>query len=174
MNIPSPLRFVLALVSAIAFSPIRAPAQSPSTNTFPPWPTLGAVTVKYASQPMSTVERAAENGEVTAQHYLGYCYMRGLRVAADPKSSRTWFEKALRQGYLPSGYNLGLLYENRSLDFHDDGKALYYFKSTATKDLTDQKRNLHFVTAMGLASLQTPAAVSKCWRKRPTMATPKQ
>jgi TPR repeat protein len=142
MSFVSQIRGALVLLLALAISTSRAPAQVPSTNAWPPWPTLATVTNKYADQPMSAVERAAENGEVTAQHYLGYCYMAGLRVVADLKTSVSWYEKALRQGYLPSGFNLGLIYEGTAPDFHDDAKALHYFQLTANQGYARSKVQL--------------------------------
>jgi TPR repeat protein len=134
-------RTVLVLLLALGASALPSRVQSQSTNTFPPWPTLSSLTNKYAGLPMAEVERLARSGEVTAEHYLGYCYEAGIRVEIDVKTSIAWYEKALDQGYLPSGYHLGYIYE-RVYPFQDFAKAYYYFRITADKGFANSKEEL--------------------------------
>jgi uncharacterized protein len=132
----------LPLFLAIAISSSRGPAQTPPTNAFPPWPTLAEVKTKWDGTAMTAVQLAAENGDILAQHYLGYCYTAGFRVTSDPKAGISWYERALGQNYLPSGFNLGLLYEGQSPGFHDGARALYYFRYTAERGFANSKVEL--------------------------------
>src|SRR5260370_10065464 len=43
---------------------------------------------------IADVQRAAEGGELTAQHYLGYCYAEGIRVSPDAALAVSWYERA--------------------------------------------------------------------------------
>lgn len=82
------------------------------TNPPPRWPPLAEVLKKWDSLTVEDVEKAAERGELTAQHYLGYSYCEGRRVASNPEKGIDWYTRAGEGGYMPSFNNLSVLYQN--------------------------------------------------------------
>src|SRR5437588_1081149 len=104
------LGFVCVPLGLVA-SGISPAAQGTTASSNGPWPSLKQVLAKWGDAPFEKVAAAAEGGEPTAQHYLGYCYEVGLRGTQDPKISIAWYERAMRTGYMPLANNLGVLYE---------------------------------------------------------------
>lgn len=49
---------------------------------------------------------AAEQGDVEAQHNLGYCYLEGEGVEKDEKAAIYWLAKATEQGDAQAQYGL--------------------------------------------------------------------
>ncbi len=141
-----------ASLSILAFALLSVSGQTQSSNAYPPWPRLSDLIQKYKIQPRTDVERAAEQGDVTAMHYLGYSFTSGLGTPVDLKQAISWYEKALRQGYLPSGNNLGLLYDGQS-PYHDVSKALYYYKYVADRGFANGKYQLavHYRDGLGVS-----------------------
>lgn len=54
--------------------------------------------------------RAAENGDASAQSYLGLMYMEGHGVKEDAPTALSWWLKSAQQGHPISQYSLGILY----------------------------------------------------------------
>jgi hypothetical protein len=102
-----------------------------STNAPAHWPTLKEVLVKWKDTPLEAIERAAENNDLTAQHYLGYCYSEGYRFQQESQKGVAWYERAGKAGYLPSYSNLGGLYERGQGVSQDPAKMLYYYRLAA-------------------------------------------
>jgi TPR repeat protein len=159
-----PLRAKTGLVLALVFTFLSVRGQAPSTNAYPPWPRLTDLIHKYETQPRTAVERAAEQGDVTAMHFLGYSCMSGLDAPVDLMQGISWYEKALHQGYLPSGYNLGLFYDTES-PLHDVNKALFYFRYVSDRGLPNAKVPLAIHYRDGLGVSPDPALAMQ-WLKQ--------
>lgn len=54
----------------------------------------------------------ANNGDLTAQNYIGIHHYLGLGVKRNYKLAKGWFEKAAVKGLPDAQYNLGVMYEN--------------------------------------------------------------
>lgn len=117
---------------------VAAQTASASTN----WLTLTELLKKWEPVPLQEIQHAAEKGDASAAHYLGYCHAEGLRVARNPNEGMLWYQRALQAGYLPSANNLGLLYQRGLLGSNDLGKAVYYYKYAAEQGLAQAQVNL--------------------------------
>ena len=53
---------------------------------------------KIIDQNLARYHKAAEQGEIDAQTYLGFIYLQGKGVPVDLKQAREWFTKAAQQG----------------------------------------------------------------------------
>lgn len=64
----------------------------------------------YASA-LNVWQEKANEGDATAQFYVGQIYEKGLGRAADYRSAALWYRKAADQGFSQAQINLGHLYE---------------------------------------------------------------
>jgi len=101
------------------------------TNSSFQWPLLTNIVQKWDATSETEVKKAAESGEPTAQHYLGYSYTTGHRFAPDTQLGIGWYERAGKGGYLPSIYNLGTLYDSGLVVPRDLAKAFQYYQTAA-------------------------------------------
>jgi TPR repeat protein len=125
-----------------------AAAQMANTNTN--WLPLAELLKKWNPASMKEVQRAAEKGDASAEHYLGYCFVEGLRVDRNPSVGATWYQRAMQAGYLPSANNLGLLYQRGLLGATDLAKAVYYYKFAADRGLAQAQANMGFLYRDGM------------------------
>ncbi len=58
--------------------------------------------------------KAAEQGHVEAQCWVGNFYYEGRGVARDIKKAAYWYQKAAEQGYADARCNLGIIYQYQS------------------------------------------------------------
>lgn len=83
-------------------------------------------------QAMNAIQKAAENGDVEAQLYLGRCYQEGKNgVNKNLQEANKWLLKAAQQGHLEAQYELSQLLVGNNLydDCIKDG--LYWMKKAA-------------------------------------------
>jgi len=117
------------------------------TNTVKPpvathWPNMAELRKSLDSVPLPEIEQRAAGGELSTAHYLGYCYMEGLRVPKNPEKGVRLYEQALKGGYIPSANNLGIVYLNGWLGAKEPAKAADYFRFAAEKGLASAEGNL--------------------------------
>jgi hypothetical protein len=70
--------------------------------------------------------KAAEQGDVTAQHNLGQIYNLAAGTLKDYKQSVYWYTKAAEQGHAFAQYNLGGMYNRGKGTPKDDKQAVYW------------------------------------------------
>jgi TPR repeat protein len=102
-----------------------------ATNAAPKWLTLVQVRQKWDAQPLDAVKQAAEGGDLTAQHYLGYSYASGTRVPLDGTNAVKWYERAGARGHLPSYFNIANLYLNSKVVPQDVAAGVRYLRLAA-------------------------------------------
>ncbi|MNG16519.1 Localization factor PodJL [compost metagenome] len=54
--------------------------------------------------------KAAEQGDVSAQHNIGVMYAQGVGVIKDVKQAVSWYRKAAEKGHASAQFNLGVMY----------------------------------------------------------------
>lgn len=101
------------------------------TNAPPRWPKLADVLARWDATEWEAVQKAAEGGELTAQHYLGYCLTEGHRVAQDSVSGIGWYVRAGNAGYSPALNNLAIVYEVGKGVPRDLSKTVLYARQAA-------------------------------------------
>jgi TPR repeat protein len=141
-------RLLLALALVTGASP--AVLQPQISNAAPQWPSLEQVLKTWDETPVEEVKRAAEKGDLTAQHYLGFCYSEGKRVTRDAKAAATWYERAGTAGYMPSFNNLGVLYQQGGLLPRDPEKAFGFYRRAAEGGFAVSQLNLGYAYHDGL------------------------
>ena len=72
-------------------------------------------------------EKAANQGDVSAQYSLGVMYERGEGVKQDYTKALEWYEKAANQGDVSAAHNLGMMYVKGGGVHEDYDKALQWF-----------------------------------------------
>lgn len=133
------------LLAAIIIPTVFIVEKNQAAESQEKWLSLAEVKKKWDNIPLDKIKQAAETGDLTAQHYLGYSYATGERVSENGAESVAWYERALRGGYLPSASNLGLLYYKGQVVTQDFTKAIYYTRMAAEKGLAQAQCNLgHF------------------------------
>jgi TPR repeat protein len=90
--------------------------------------------------------KAAEQGQVEAQNYLGWFYS----AAQDYSPAVAWYRKAAEQGYAEAQYNLGWLYAKGRGVAQDDKQAVDWFSKAAQQGYADAQFNLGWMYAKGL------------------------
>ena len=139
--------------------PLSVLAGTGSTGTN--WISTKELVKKWAGTPLADIEAAAAKEDAMAQHYLGYCNAEGIRMPVNPKAAVHWYQRALRNGYLPSANNLGLLYQRGLLVTNDLGKAIYFYTYAAERGLDRAQINLGIVYRDGLGVAFNPEESAK-------------
>jgi TPR repeat protein len=155
---------VLAVVLGVAvLAAAWAAAEAPPKTTG--FPSLAELLRKWDPVPLEKVQTAAEAGDVQAQHYLGYCYGEGWRVAMNGELARKWYGRAGDAGYLPSWNNLGFLYQRGNALPKNLAQAVEYFRRAAEGGLPRAQANLGFAYQDGLGVERDPVLAMKWFRR---------
>src|ERR1041385_3686121 len=136
-----------------------------STNAPVRWVPLAELLKRWSDVPLDQVQREAERGELTAQHYLGYCYGEGVRVPVDGKKAVAWYERAGAGGYLPSFSNLGFLFQRGQGVPRDYERMLHYYRLSADAGYSGAQFNLGVVYRDGIGVSSDPIEAMK-WFQR--------
>ena len=79
----------------------------------------------------------AEQGDLTAQNYVGEIFEKGLGVPADHKAAAVWYQRAADKGFSRAAINLGVLYEQGLGVPKDPKQALgWYRRAAGLKELS--------------------------------------
>lgn len=73
----------------------------------------------------------AEQGDLTAQNYVGEIFEKGLGVPADFKAAAVWYQRAADKGFSRAAINLGVLYEQGLGVPKDPKQALSWYRRAA-------------------------------------------
>ncbi len=76
---------------------------------------------------ISSYQNLAEEGDISAQVYVGWMYLTGTGVDYDSSQAEHWLNKAAEVGSREALFYLGKLFEKRS----DPEKALAFYKKSA-------------------------------------------
>ena len=80
---------------------------------------------------MEWYRKSAEQGDATAQYYLGYMYENGRGVSQDNAKAMEWFRKSAEQGNTDAQYQLGYMYHNGIGVSKDHTKAAEWYSKAA-------------------------------------------
>jgi len=154
-----------AIMLLLGGNPLKATAQpiitsATTTNGIP----LEALLKKWEMIPLDEIERLATNGDLTAQHYLGYCNAEGFRISRNLPAGVVWYERALRGGYLPAANNLGFLYQRGSLGTNDMAQAVRYYTFAAERGYGQSQVNLGILYHSGDGIPRDTEAAMKWFR----------
>ncbi len=88
-------------------------------------------------------EKAAKQGHVKSQSYLGVMYFDGQGVKKDYEQAIFWFEKAAKQGDVEAQFNLGYMYFYGQGVKKDYEQAIFWTKAAQAQGHADAKHNLN-------------------------------
>jgi len=88
------------------------------------------------------LERLAESGDATAEHYMGQLYLAGRGVKKDEARAVEWFRRAAAKGDLASAHNLGVIHERASGALRDRDEALKWYRFAAERGFARSQANL--------------------------------
>ena len=109
--------------------------------------------------------QAAEQGNATAQTYVGLLYEKGLGVPQDYTDALNWYRKAADQGHAPAQKNIGNLYEQGSGVTRDYAEAMRWFRLAADQANAGAQTNVGYLFAEGLGVPQDYAEAMHWYRK---------
>ena len=110
----------------------------------------------WKNAPISEVQKAAEQGDASAQYKLGWMYDKGRGVAQDDKQAVAWYRKAAEQGDASAQYKLGVMYENGK-GVAQDYKLAYVWSAVAAANGDALAANNRDIFAKSLS----PAALAE-------------
>ena len=90
----------------------------------------------------------AEEGDPSAQTYVGEIFEKGLGLQADPVVAAQWYQRAADQGYSRAKVNLGYLYESGIGVERDLVKAMNFYRSAGGFE----ESNLEYVSPIEIAA----------------------
>lgn len=97
----------------------------------------------------------AENGEVLAQHNLGYLYFNGKGTPADYEEALKWYRKAADQGFADSQYALGDMFYFGQGTVQDYREAANWYRLAAEQGHPQAQFNLGTLYVQGLGVMQS-------------------
>ena len=105
----------------------------------------------------------AEQGDPSAQFYLGLLYDKGDGVPQDYTKARQWYKKAAAQGYAMAQSNLGVLYANGRGVLLDYTKAREWFEKAAAQGDAEAQFSLGLLYYYGLGVPQDDVRAYMWW-----------
>lgn len=73
----------------------------------------------------------AEQGNATAQFFLGVMYNKGKGVTQDYHEAVKWYQKAAEQGHAKAQFNLGVMFDDGKGVAHDYAEAVKWYRKAA-------------------------------------------
>ena len=103
--------------------------------------------------------KAAEQGHIKAQYYLGVCYYNGSGVEKDYTQAVKWYRKAAEQGDADAENDLGFCYENGYGVAEDYTQAVKWYRKAAEQGDATAQINLGvcYFNGQGVAEDYTEA-----------------
>ena len=77
------------------------------------------------------IEKAAKEGDATAQYRIGVIYRKGFHVPQDKAKAFEWFRKAAEQGHVKAQYTLGIMLNKGEVGPRDYVEARKWFEKAA-------------------------------------------
>ncbi len=109
--------------------------------------------------------QAADQGNATAQTYVGYLYEKGLGVPQDYADALRWYRKAADQGHAPAQKNIGNLYEQGSGVTRDYAEAMRWFRLAADQGNAGAQTNIGYLFEEGRGVPQDYAEAMRWYRE---------
>ena len=97
---------------------------------------------------------AAEQGDASAQYYMGLMYFYGKGTPKDYKQAVYWYTKAAKQGYAGAQLNLGTMYSNGKGTPKDYKQAVYWYTKAAKQGHASAQFNLGIMHDFGKGTLK--------------------
>ena len=110
-------------------------------------------------------QKAAKQGDLTAQMQLGFMYFDGEGVPQNYTEAADWFRKVAEQGSAEAQFYLGWMYSNEKGVLQSDSQAVYWYRKAAEQGFVDAQNNLGVMYAAGEGVLQSDTEAVNWFRK---------
>lgn len=121
------------------------PAQTPAALL----QTWAEISNHWAAIPPSRVKPAAENGDASAQCYLGMGYFTGINLVQDQDEAIQWIKRAANQELAAAEHNLAWRYANGNGIAADRSQAIAWYRKAADQGFAKSQINLAWMYASG-------------------------
>ncbi|MCL2626900.1 MAG: sel1 repeat family protein [Cystobacterineae bacterium] len=108
-------------------------------------------------------QKAANQGDATAQYFLGAAHYFGKGVAIDLKAAFEWYFKAAAQGLPHAQYNLGVMYASGEACPPNPEKAFLWYEKAAAQGLAKAQHNLAALWEAGLGAPKDVKKAAQCY-----------
>jgi TPR repeat protein len=116
---------------------------------------------------MPWFRKAADQGQVNAQTYLGYMYEEGRGVKKDEAQAVEWYRKAAEQGERNAQRNLGMMYaDGRGGLTKSDTEAVNWYRKAAEQGDPSAQNSLGQMYQRGGGSLKQDVGEALAWYRK--------
>ena len=116
------------------------------------------------TDPIAEIRRQADQGNASAQSYLGFMYETGEGVPKNEAKAVKWYRLAADQGDTVAQTNLGLMYADGRGVLEDDREAVKWFRLAADQGVATAQFNLGLMYANGEGVPENDAEAVKWFR----------
>jgi hypothetical protein len=118
-------------------------------------------------------QKAAEQGDASAQLNLGLMYATGQGVAKDERKAFEWYQKAAEQGDASAQFNLGLMYDAGRGVAKNRRKAFEWFQKAAEQGDAGAQNNLGVMYWYGQGVIRDREKACQLWEDSGTQGNEK-
>ncbi len=111
---------------------------------------------------MRKLRPLAEQGHMSAQHFLGLMYTKGQGVPQDNREALKWYRMSAEQGGIHSQLLLGIMYDKGEGVYQDNKEALKWYRRSAEQGLALAQTNLGAMYEEGQGVLQD-SVIAHMW-----------
>jgi TPR repeat protein len=123
-----------------------------------------AISNRWVLSAVPDLKRAAEQGEPSAQYYLGRLYQEGKTLGKDQAEAERWIASAAAQGLAEAQNRMGSMYENGVGVAKDERRGLEYYQKAARTGLAKAQFNLALIYEAGRVVSKDQAEALKLYR----------
>ena len=117
-----------------------------------------------AQTPLVETRQSADQGDASAQFYLGAMYAGGQGVPQDDAQAVAWYRKAADQGHVPAQVTLGVMYANGE-GVPQDYVEAHKWRNIAASRITGDEQKRYAETRDALAKQMTPAQLAEAQKR---------
>jgi localization factor PodJL len=151
-----------SVIPAVAPKPIQPSAVGPNAAAPQAAPPQAA---RIAPPSTDKVAAAANAGNALAQTIIGFKYLDGQGIAADPAQALTWLQKAADAGQAVAQYRLGTMYERGQGVAANPATAAKWYQASANQGNRKAMHNLAVAFAEGATGKKDMAESARWFSK---------
>lgn len=107
----------------------------------------------------------AQDGDATAQYYLGHMYQSGLGVAANKAAAAEWYGRAADQNDPRAQYRLAVMLQTGDGVTRDAPRALSLYRRAAQQGVLEAYFNMALMIERGEGTAADPAAAESMFEQ---------
>jgi TPR repeat protein len=127
--------------------------------------TWDTISNHWGSIPPTQIKPAAEQGDFSAQFYLGMAYFNGIHLVQDQDEAIKWIKSAANQGLAAAQHNLASRYAKGNGVEEDKSQAIAWCQKAAEQGFVKAQISLGWLYAYGYAGKRDYDLAEKWLRK---------